>query len=166
LAAVDRILLDTGPLLTLFTFSYLRNVEAEPAHYRSVLVDVRRGNLLEDFEDRFRQLLGRSRLATSSHVLAEAFRLRNQSRLKADEYRFRRLAVDELKKANIEELHCPASDLSLSKASMNWACLLGLTDATLLHIAMERDYIVLSDDHRLRDSGSGYVQLLDTLVAG
>lgn len=165
MAAADRILLDTGPLLTLLTLGYLRNVGAESARCRSVLTSVRPQYLPEDFEGRFRQLLGGSRLATSSHVLAEVFKLREYSQLKGDYYRFRKSALDELKKANIEELHCPARDLS-SEDSMDRLCQLGLTDATLVHIATERNYIVLSDDRRLRDSDSEYVRLLDMWLSG
>lgn len=77
---------------------------------------------------------------------------------------FRRSALDELKKADIEEVHCPASDLS-SEDSIDQICRPGLTDATLLDIAIKRDYIVLSDDSGLRDAGSGYVWLLDNWLS-
>jgi hypothetical protein len=57
-----------------------------------------------------------------------------------------------------------ASDLS-SKESIHRLCQIGLTDATLLHIAMEKGYVILSDDRRLRDAGLGYVRLLDSLLS-
>lgn len=152
-----------------FKLTYYQNVGAGPARYKSVLADVRGKTPedVEDFEGRFNQLLrrGRCQLATSPHVLTEVFKLRKHSQLEVDEPRFRRLALDELKKAAIEEVHCPASDLS-SKDSIDRICRLGLTDATLLHLAMQRDYVILTDDGKFHAESMGYIRLLDNLLSG
>ena len=113
-------------------------------------------------EELFSEILSQySRLLTTPHVVAEAFKLREHSALKGDQYRFRRLAMSSFKKANLREVHCPLVDLALSEDSVERVCRVGITDAMLLHVSMKEDCLILTDDTRLLEAGMGRILILD-----
>jgi predicted nucleic acid-binding protein len=151
----DTILLDTGPLLTLLAISFLRETDAGEARHRAVLSDIQ-PEWTRVEAARFSEFLALyPRRLTTTHVLTEAFKLRQHSELKQDEYRFRRFVPGELRKADVREVYCSLEDLSSDAESMEWVCRVGLTDAALLFVSRREGCPILSDDTRLRDSGSG-----------
>jgi hypothetical protein len=162
-ATSDTILVDTGPLLTLLTLDYLRETGAAETRRGAVLADIRaerQWTVIE--EELFSELLSQySRLLTTPHVVAEAFKLRAHAALKGDQHRFRRLAMSSFKKANLQEVHCPLVDLALNEDSVEWVCNFGATDAMLLHVSMKEACLILTDDTRLLRAGTGRILVLD-----
>jgi predicted nucleic acid-binding protein len=152
------LLLDTGPLLTALALIYYRDVKQEP-----VPNDIRPNKrpLSEEDGERVLEFLGRApRRLTTPHVLTEVFKLRDRSELRRRGEDFRGSSLDALKKLNIEERHCPLSELASESNFVDCMCRHGLTDAALLCVSVRENCTVLTDDKRLFEFAGRKVQLL------
>jgi hypothetical protein len=145
----DKIVLDTGPLLTYLALHYLDRTNADKAHRDAVIRDVRGRStcrFTETEEERFRLLPRRfKRLLTTSLVVAEVLRLRGHSLLSRDERGFRELALTKLE-GTVEDIPYSLRDLCAAPDIRDLVCRLGLTDASIMHLAAKEQCLLLTDE--------------------
>lgn len=163
----EKVVLDTGPLLTYLAVHYLDQTEADTARRSAVVQDVRRGSRFAKAEqERFQVLLDRSEhLLTTPHALCEVLKLREHSVLSQDRERFCRISLKLLMDGKLKEVSCPVRELCADEAYGELICRFGLTDAAVVYLAENERCLLLTDDRKLcRTYTSGAVfeiRLLD-----